>query len=136
MLKKKDIIAFRRTDSGEDIFLDYHGCENDLTPKVLEEIEQLGEWVHPACTYYGQKVIFKPNYIFSADLKFTGFTRGRSSAQACFKDSNNDKIYYMFLVDFSDIILAGCNVNKLKGNFTYTKRGCNYAIKFLGTKSV
>lgn len=67
----------------------------------------------------------KENYEFSAIMKFIGFGRGRSAAYAIFKNEENDKEYYMFLKDLSDILLN----KEIIGNFTFVKRGCNFGIK-------
>lgn len=141
MLKMKDIIAFRRTEDGKDIFLDYHGCsESDIGSIGFDSIEQTGEWVSPYTSTFRQPIVFKKNYEFEANLQFSGFVRGCSSAQASFMDYENmdgefPTRYYMFLTDLSELIKTIGDVSILDGRFTFTKRGSNYAIKYLGPKT-
>lgn len=128
MLKKKDVIAYVRTKNGEDFFLDYHGCEEDLTDEVLKEIEQKGEYIHPTKTYGNKRIVFKKNYEFELELEFIGF-----HGEVLFRGiGKSDKVpYAMFMVDFARLIETGRPVNKIKGIFTYTKRGRSYAVKLV-----
>lgn len=140
MLKKKDVIAFARNlQTGEERFLDYHGCEDEITNEILDEIEKTGEYVYETDSYRNMEYVFKKNFEFEANLVFKGFVRGRSSAQAKYvteetkdyKYPDLPESHYMFLTDFEELIKDIGNVNNISGIFTYVKRGRNYAIKMV-----
>lgn len=134
MLKKKDIIAYTRYGDGHENFMDYYGYEDEITDEILEEIEKNGEYILKEDTYRNEKLVLKQNIKFEDEIIFNGFVRGCSSAQASFKKiSSTERLYdyTMFLTDFEKLILEGAPVVKIKGIFTYVKRGRNYAIKLI-----
>lgn len=72
----------------------------------------------------------KDNFTFSAHLKFSHFTRGRSAAHAIFEDIHTHKQYPIFLTDLAEILLTQkINCGTILNTFEFTKRGQNYGIK-------
>jgi hypothetical protein len=72
---------------------------------------------------------WRDNVVFEDTLKFIGFSRGRSAANADFETSDGKRVT-MFLADLGDAMkqmFAGC----LRGSFTYCKRGMNFGIKMV-----
>lgn len=74
-------------------------------------------------------IVWKDNYIFEAKMKFDGFSRGRSAANANLIDENNKK-YTLFLTDLSLLLcrsfIKDGFTDKIK--WTFCKRGTNYGI--------
>jgi hypothetical protein len=72
------------------------------------------------------------NHEFKAELKFTGFQRGRSAAHARYEKVDDPGwTATMFLTDLKSVIEDGFAPLYLSGTFCFTKRGTNYGIKFL-----
>lgn len=73
------------------------------------------------------------NFFFKDILKFDGFSRGRSSAKACFISSETRNEYEMFLTDLELLIRDGkFSVGGIvDGEFSFTKRGQNYGVVFV-----
>lgn len=69
------------------------------------------------------------NTPFQDELKFVGFSRGRSAAGANFTNEKGQK-FYMFLTDFTTAVPALQN-GVLKGTFMYVKRGRNYGVQMI-----
>lgn len=74
---------------------------------------------------------WKDNYEFEDTLKYSGFSRRTSSCNVQFKSINDNKEYTMFMKELDDCIFNLVE-GKLKGRFTFVKRGENYGIKYLG----
>lgn len=75
---------------------------------------------------------WEDNRIFSTTMTFHSYSRGRSAAGFNFKDEN-DRNYYMFLTDISDMIReVTLDHGKVSGKWTFVKRGTNYGVKYLG----
>lgn len=73
--------------------------------------------------------IFVPNFEFDDTLLFEYFSRGRSSVKAHFVSCNTNKKYEMFISNLGDVIKAnGLIEGKIKGKFTFVKKGQNYGI--------
>lgn len=64
------------------------------------------------------------NYVFEDTLTYVTWTRGRSSVKFEFKRTDG-RMVGMFVSDFSDI-LRDLVDGKIKGKFTFAKRGANY----------
>lgn len=76
------------------------------------------------------EVIWKPNFEFTDTLKYSHYSRGRSSAKIHFTSQSNNKSFEMFLTDFDELMgLKGFNGNTVTDTFTFCKRGANYGIK-------
>jgi hypothetical protein len=73
-------------------------------------------------------VFWKENYVFSANLTFTGFSFGRSSCRANFKDDKG-AVYAMFISTFGNLMINDKIKGKtIYGNWTFAKRGTNYGL--------
>ena len=73
---------------------------------------------------------WRENVPFEAMLTFTGFSRGRSAAQAVYKNAAG-ATFHMFLTDFADLVERGGPLNVVFGTWVATKRGQNYGIRRL-----
>lgn len=74
----------------------------------------------------------RPNYSFNATLRFAGFRRGRSAANAIFVDGEGHR-YSMFLSALEDILKTdGMRDGFVRGCWSFCKRGSNYSIFRLG----
>ena len=73
-----------------------------------------------------QPTIF-PNTPFQDELKFTGFTRGRSAAGATFTNAAGQN-FYMFLTDLTSAVPL-LEKGVLKGTFLYVKRGTSFGVQ-------
>ena len=80
-------------------------------------------------------VTFKPNFIFKADLRYEGFSRGRSALNIIWRDQTTGKTY-MSGMSLLDSVLSGkSNIARgfeedddpselyLFGDFTFKKQG-------------
>lgn len=74
---------------------------------------------------------WRQNHVFQRTLVFSEFERGRSAAHAIFIDPFNEHRFPMFLKDLADAIPHLVD-GKLTGDFAYSKRGQNYATKYMG----
>lgn len=77
---------------------------------------------------------WRDNSEFEDTLKFVGFERGRSAANAAFLRADGTRCT-MFLTDLEAVmpqLFAGC----LQGTFTWCKRGQNFGIRMLAPKPV
>ena len=77
----------------------------------------------------------RDNYEFEADLLLYGYGRGRSSAVILFIPYNesskkNPIIYRVFLSDSIEILNHTVN-GRIKGVFTWTKKGANFGLKLV-----
>ena len=70
------------------------------------------------------------NYEFEDTLIYSGYSRGTSSCTVQFKSINDNKEYAMFMKELDNCIFNLID-GKLKGRFTFVKRGENYGIKYL-----
>lgn len=81
--------------------------------------------------HYG--ATWQPNLEFVATLRYVTFERGRSAAHLYFEDVETDKQYVMFLIELDDILKHNAmHGNCVTGRWTFTKRGQNYGVKWLG----
>lgn len=74
--------------------------------------------------------IIRDNYEFDTELTFVQYGRGMSSITFEFVDDATDRKYSMFVSDFS-LIVPKLVKGKLKGRFTFCKKGKNFGIKML-----
>jgi len=75
---------------------------------------------------------WKTNYEFNDDLIIQGYQRGQSAAYFLLQSENNGKEYPMFISDFTEMIMnSQINKGKVKGLFTFCKKGRNFGIKYL-----
>lgn len=72
------------------------------------------------------------NHEFEDTLKYVGYSRGRSSAVLLFESINRPFAAQMFMTDFDKMMQTGANPQLLTGKFTFTKRGQNYGVKYIG----
>ncbi len=63
-------------------------------------------------------------------LTFQKFERGRSAANAIWKDDKGRQ-YSMFLIDLQALILTGVPTKTVAGKWVFVKSGQNYGIKLL-----
>lgn len=74
-------------------------------------------------------IVFVKNYEFTASLKFTGFSFGRSACRAVMVDAKDRKLP-LFIQSFSELLVAG----KMQGDstvpckWTFAKKGQNYGL--------
>lgn len=81
------------------------------------------EYPEPYCVHE-----WRENQPFEAELKFEGFSRGRSAANAVYKNATG-ACFTVFLTDFADLVRAGERLDVVKGTWVATKRGANYGIR-------
>lgn len=67
------------------------------------------------------------NTPFEDELKFVGFSRGRSAAGGMFTNAKGQN-FYMFLTDLSDAV-PFLEKGVLKGTFKFVKRGSNFGVQ-------
>jgi hypothetical protein len=78
------------------------------------------------------EIIWKENYEFDDTLILTGMSRGRSAANFNLQSETNSKNYNLFMTDIVDMIKnANIFKGKVKGKWTFVKRGQNYGIKLI-----
>lgn len=75
------------------------------------------------------KIEWRENTPFRTTLKFEGFYRGRSAANANMRTDEGVEVQ-MFLKDFGEA-LPFFEKGKLTGEFKFVKRGQNYGIMFI-----
>lgn len=73
---------------------------------------------------------WRNNKVFYTTLKFTGFSRGRSSAKLDFLDLTNGKTVSFFMKEFSEAV-PFMTRGYINGAFCFVKRGTNYGVKLL-----
>ena len=66
-------------------------------------------------------------------LTFQEFQRGRSAANAIWKDVQGRQ-YSMFLIDLQALILTGVPTKSVTGKWVFAKRGQDYGIKLFQPK--
>jgi hypothetical protein len=81
-------------------------------------------------SYRGQQPVMIDNHTFEDELTFYTYGRGRSSVTFTFFRGSNGKYVSMFVSDFSKIIPLLAD-GKIKGTFTFTKKGANYGCKWI-----
>lgn len=69
----------------------------------------------------------KDNFEWEDELVYTDYSKGRSAVNFEFTSRKTGKIYNMFLSDFCRNIIF-LEDGKLKGKFTFIKRGSNFGI--------
>jgi len=74
---------------------------------------------------------WQDNWEWEDTLTYYGYDRGSSSCIICFKSEALNQYVNMFMTDFNYIVKLLEN-GKLKGKFTFCKRGQNYGVKYLG----
>lgn len=80
-----------------------------------------------------ETIVWKENFEFEDELYVLGMSRGRSAANFTLVSQTNGKSYNLFMTDMVDMLQNGViNKGKIKGKWTFVKRGQNYGIKFLG----
>jgi hypothetical protein len=77
-------------------------------------------------------IVWKENFEFEDTLILTGMSRGRSAANFNLQSITNSKDYNLFMTDIVDMIKkANILKGKIKGKWTFVKRGQNYGIKLI-----
>lgn len=71
------------------------------------------------------------NYIFEDELEYVCYGRGRSSVTFEFISLKDGRKYEMFISDFDSIVNEMKN-GKIKGKFTFVKKGQNFGFKKIG----
>ena len=74
---------------------------------------------------------YADNYEWNDELTYYAFERGNSSCVMLFKSDLTFLTYHVFMTDFTDTIVDNMICGKVKGTFTFTKRGQNYGIKLV-----
>lgn len=72
-----------------------------------------------------------PNFEFKATLVLDNMHRGRSAAYFTFRDEETNKSVVVFMKDFMEMFQHSCH-GKVKGTFTFIKRGQNYGCRRIG----
>lgn len=83
----------------------------------------------------------RDNYVFECDLYIAGYSRGCSSAVMLlvpYKNKDKDYfsqkiVYQVFMSDIKDIVKEMIK-GRIKGSFTWTKKGANYGLKLVEKK--
>lgn len=125
MAKKELFIPFDKKGN----LLDYSFF--DLTEAEKQKCKEEGQfefsYANGNC-----KTVFVPNFECKDTLIFSGFSRGRSSVKAHFISEYTGLKYEMFISDFDDVLKSNSIHNcRIKGTFTFVKRGANYGIALL-----
>ena len=81
------------------------------------------EYPEPHCTHE-----WRENVPFEAELTFDGIHRGRSAANAVYKNAAGASFTF-FLTDFADLVRSGERLDVIRGTWVATKRGANYGIR-------
>lgn len=87
--------------------------------------------------YYGYTYsTMRKNFCFKDSIKFTKFSKGRSSVKAHFISLNTSNKYEMFLSDFESMLKNEIkDVNMINGiitaEFCFRKAGANYGLTIL-----
>jgi hypothetical protein len=89
-----------------------------------------GDQQHYAEPWHGSRINWKPNFEFTDELVYQGYSRGRSAAYFNFSRQNG-KTVTMFLKDFEEAIHF-MEFGRMKGKFTFVKRGMNYGARRIG----
>jgi hypothetical protein len=78
--------------------------------------------------YVRENTIWRDNYEFEAELKFTSYGRGRSSATFELQDNNGIK-YNVFMSDMFKIVTTKTITDgKVNGKWFFRKQGQNYGL--------
>lgn len=84
---------------------------------------------------YKDSVNWKDNYEFDDIMIAESVSRGRSSATFKFISELDGRIYNVFMKDLLEMIKYGEFIDgKIKGKFTFCKRGTNYGLKLVFNK--
>lgn len=103
--------------------------EYNNTLNEIQERKDSGRYVEV------DAIVWKENYEFEDTLVLTGMSRGRSAANFNLKSETDSKDYNLFMTDIVDMIkMADINKGKVKGLWTFVKRGQNYGIKLIEQK--
>lgn len=82
-----------------------------------------------------ESVNWKDNYEFDDIMIAESISRGRSSATFKFISELDGRIYNVFMKDVLEMIKYGDFTDgKIKGKFTFCKRGTNYGLKLVFNK--
>jgi len=106
----------------------YSITELNIVPLAVPEVDPYNSnkvYVAEIDQYYNTK-----NFIFTDELKYTGFYRGQSAAGLEFKSNTTGKEYAVFLTDF-DVYVGNMILGVVKGNFTFSKRGAKFGLRML-----
>lgn len=80
-------------------------------------------------------VNWKDNYEFDDIMIAESINRGRSSATFKFMSELDGRIYNVFMKDVLEMIKYGEFMDgKIRGKFTFCKRGTNYGLKLVFNK--
>jgi len=80
-------------------------------------------------------IIWIQNFVFEDTLKVVGLERGRSAARFVLESVTDNKRYPMFMSGILDILKRPRMVieeGKIKGYWSFHKKGSNYAVYYLG----
>lgn len=92
-----------------------------------------GKVLNYVSSWEKEEVEWKDNFIFEDTLILEEIHRGRSAANFIFKSKKDEnQRFVMFLKDVFDICNStGIKKGKLKGKFTFCKRGANYGVQLI-----
>lgn len=76
-------------------------------------------------------VVWKPQSVFLAEMKYCGFCRGQSACTFEWEDEHGHK-YPMFAKDLDYMIKNRAALPLVDASWTYVQRGSNYGLKFDG----
>ena len=70
-------------------------------------------------------------------MRFVGFRRGRSAANAIYESDQIEETRLplqatMFLKDLDNLIIKVGNVYRVEGRWSFCKRGANYGLIYVG----
>lgn len=105
-----------------------------MADPIKVPFDRNGEVLHGDNTRWGcPPYEWRDNYAFNDTLQFMGFNNMKTSVQAKFKSLTDGKSYTMFLSELERCI----NINvihdrKIKGVFTFAKKGTNYSVSYVG----
>lgn len=103
--------------------------EYEAKVKEIQDRKDSGRYIEV------DETIWKENFEFEDTLIITGMSRGRSAANFNLQSTIDSKNYNLFMTDIVDLIRKVTITNgKIKGRWTFVKRGSNYGVKLLETK--
>jgi hypothetical protein len=81
-------------------------------------------------SYPGSGCTLVENFVFEDILEYESFARGQSAVHIYFKRLSTGKRVSVFMTDLHDM-MSHIDHGKIKGRFTFQKRGMNYGCKLI-----
>lgn len=128
---KINLSHVRRTHAGTE-YIQQSGIKF-LSPFSEEQLQlEEGEFKLHGRKYEARiaPTVLVPNFEFRTVLEFSNYWKGRSSVQMLFKCPEGRQ-YSMFISDFCETV-PRLKEGKLSGNFTFSKKGANYGVVWIG----